>query len=58
VSSGTRLTGRTGKPVPKAREDTAECATCGARLSSYNPGPHCYAHTVDVPWKGPGPRPR
>lgn len=33
------------------------CAVCGERLSSYNPGPNCYAHTVDLPWKGPAHRP-
>ena len=61
MATGTRLAGTTMKPVQKAREGrdvTAECATCGVRLSSYNPGPHCYAHTLDVPWKGPGARPR
>jgi hypothetical protein len=58
VASGTRLAGSSAKPVHKARSEAAQCATCGVKLSSYNPGPHCYAHTLDVPWKGPGARPR
>ena len=58
MASGTRVAARTAKPVQKARDGVAQCATCGVRLSSYNPGPHCYAHTLDVPWKGPGPRHR
>ena len=58
MAAGTRLAGSTLKPVQKARDGRAECAECGARLSSYNPGPNCYAHTLDIPWKGPGVRPR
>lgn len=34
------------------------CTVCGERLSAYNRGPNCYAHTVDIPWKGPNARPR
>jgi hypothetical protein len=33
------------------------CVVCGERLSSYNPEPTCFAHTVNVPWKGPNNRP-
>jgi hypothetical protein len=58
VAAGTRLAGSTLKPVAKARDGQARCSECGARLSSYNPGPNCYAHTLDIPWKGPGVRPR
>ena len=36
----------------------ARCTVCGERLSSYNRGPNCYAHTVDIPWRGPHARPR
>ena len=54
MASGTRLTGTTAKPVAKARTGRASCTVCEARLSAYNAGPNCYAHTVDVPWKGPG----
>ena len=58
VASGTRLIGSTAKPVEKVRTERAACTACGARLSAYNAGPHCYAHTLDVPWRGPGPLPR
>lgn len=56
MASGTRLTGTTLKPVAKARTGQACCSVCGSRLSAYNAGPNCYAHTVDIPWKGPGQR--
>lgn len=58
MASGTRLTGTTLKPVQKARTGVATCPACGRRLSAYNAGPACYAHTVEVPWKGPTARPR
>jgi hypothetical protein len=59
VATGTRLAG-TGatKAIPKARTARATCSECGVPLSSYNPGPNCFAHTLDIPWKGPGVRPR
>ena len=58
MASGTRLAGTTSKPLIRLRIGSAACTVCGARLSGYNAGPNCYAHTVDVPWKGPGPLPR
>jgi hypothetical protein len=59
VASGSRLTGTTLKPVPKARTSgAAHCTVCGSRLSAYNAGPDCYTHTVAEPWKGPGQLPR
>jgi hypothetical protein len=58
VAAGTRLAGTTLKPVQKVRDGRAQCTECAVRLSSYNPGPNCYAHTLDIPWKGPGVRPR
>ena len=59
MASGTRLAGTTGKPVEKARGgERGQCGVCGSRLSAYNAGPNCYAHTVDVPWRGPYPRHR
>ena len=59
MASGTRLAGTTGKPVERARAGArAACTVCGSRLSSYNQGPNCYAHTLDIPWKGPGTRHR
>lgn len=66
MAAGTRLSGSALKaaphptpgPVPKSTAGRLACGECGARLSSYNPGPNCYAHTLDVPWRGPGARPR
>ena len=59
MATGSRTTGTTLKPVPKARTSgTAHCSVCGSRLSAYNAGPDCYAHTVPEPWKGPGLLPR
>ena len=58
MAAGTRLAGTATKPVPKVRTGRAACTECGARLSAYNPGPNCYAHTLDIPWKGPGVRSR
>lgn len=58
MASGTRLIGNSSKPVEKVRTERAVCSCCGARLSGYNAGPNCYAHTVDLPWRGPGPLPR
>ena len=61
MATGPRLAGTTAKPVLKAREGgaaRAACSACGVPLSSYNKGPNCYAHTLDIPWKGPGVRPR
>ncbi len=54
MTSGHRPTAATLRPVARAEADRQRrCTACGARLSAYNPGTACYAHTVDVPWKGP-----
>ena len=34
------------------------CAVCGARLSAYNENPTCWAHTLELPWKGPNTKPK
>jgi len=34
------------------------CAVCGVRLSLYNPGPHCWNHTIGHPWRGPSAKPK
>jgi hypothetical protein len=39
-----------GKPLVQA-ETKRKCLTCGTTLSSYNPGPYCYAHTDGMPVK-------
>lgn len=31
--------------LPGQAETKRKCLTCGTTLSSYNPGPYCYAHT-------------
>jgi hypothetical protein len=56
VATGTRRAGSSSKPVLKARVTRAHCTQCDAQLSAYNPGPNCFAHTLDVPWRGPGVR--
>jgi|GEM_PF-731105 hypothetical protein len=33
------------------------CSVCGVTLSQYNPGPHCWQHTVGWPWRGPSAKP-
>jgi hypothetical protein len=35
-----------------------ECAVCGVKLSLYNPGPHCWNHTIGHPWRGPSAKPK
>jgi hypothetical protein len=60
---------RTGAPAPLHPEPMAsasggpergirECAVCGVRLSLYNPGPHCWNHTIGHPWRGPSAKPK
>jgi hypothetical protein len=62
VTTATRRADSTSRPATtsagKAQAGAQACTECGARLSSYNPGPNCFAHTLDIPWKGPGVRPR
>jgi len=58
MTAGTRPTGATLKPVPKASTARRSCPECGERLSSYNPGPNCWTHTVGVPWRGPTAKPK
>lgn len=52
-------------PPPSSKEperDEAgtqpECSVCGTKLSSYNPGPNCWQHTIGYPWRGPSAKPR
>jgi hypothetical protein len=42
--------------APKA--EPRRCPECGVKLSSYNPGPNCWSHTVGWPWRGPSAKPR
>ena len=34
------------------------CQVCGIRISSYNPGPNCWQHTMGYPWRGPTAKPK
>ena len=34
------------------------CEVCGVKLSSYNPNPNCWRHTIGHPWRGPTARPK
>ena len=59
MTAATRQTARPAQRREHAPSSEADrgCAVCGERLSAYNPGPNCYAHTVGLPWKGPNNRP-
>jgi len=45
------------RPQPTG-ESERRCAECGLKLSLYNPGPHCWQHTIGWPWRGPSAKPR
>jgi hypothetical protein len=52
---------RQGPELPTAAakaEEDRHCPECGVKLSSYNPGPNCWSHTVGWPWRGPSAKPR
>jgi hypothetical protein len=42
----------------KADKAERSCSVCGTKLSSYNPGPNCWQHTIGFPWRGPSAKPR
>ncbi len=44
-------------PTPKPVEGRY-CEVCGIKLSGYNPGPNCWAHTIGYPWRGPTAKPK
>jgi hypothetical protein len=56
VSTGTK--GPTRHDSPDSRAGTGACAVCGSKLSVYNANPTCWAHTLEIPWKGPNHKPR
>ncbi len=41
-----------------SEDDERSCTVCGVKLSSYNPGPNCWQHTIGYPWRGPSAKPR
>jgi hypothetical protein len=45
---------------PKEEDEKGQraCSVCGTKLSSYNPGPNCWQHTIGYPWRGPSAKPR
>jgi hypothetical protein len=43
---------------PTSSEVGNSCSVCGTKLSSYNPGPNCWQHTIGYPWRGPSAKPR
>jgi hypothetical protein len=43
---------------PKKGQSAKACTVCGTKLSSYNPGPNCWQHTIGYPWRGPSAKPR
>jgi len=52
------------RQVPSSKEEKPKaetgrsCSVCGTKLSSYNPGPNCWQHTIGYPWRGPSAKPR
>jgi hypothetical protein len=34
------------------------CRVCGVKISTYNPGPNCWQHTIGYPWRGPTAKPK
>jgi hypothetical protein len=47
-----------GDPKEGTDKDERACTVCGVKLSSYNPGPNCWQHTIGYPWRGPSAKPR
>jgi hypothetical protein len=43
---------------PAGADSAKTCTVCGTKLSSYNPGPNCWQHTIGYPWRGPSAKPR
>ena len=44
--------------MPERVVGARTCVVCGSPLSAYNAHPTCWAHTLEVPWKGPNTRPK
>jgi hypothetical protein len=53
------MTSRTTRPTRQdLKAASRACTVCSTRLSSYNENDTCWAHTVELPWKGPNTRPK
>lgn len=50
------------RPQPREPENHSVndrlCKVCQVKLSSYNPGPNCWQHTIGYPWRGPTAKPK
>jgi len=40
------------------KQSDRHCQVCEVKLSSYNPGPNCWSHTIGYPWRGPTAKPK
>ena len=58
AGQGARPPSGTGKSGQKSFPLGRVCGQCGDPLSQYNPGPNCWNHTVEFPWRGPTARPK
>jgi len=43
---------------PPEHAPERRCQVCDVKLSSYNPGPNCWQHTIGYPWRGPTAKPK
>ena len=57
VSSGHAMSNEPAEQAEGEPEKRA-CSVCGVKLSSYNPNPTCWQHTIGHPWRGPSAKPR
>jgi hypothetical protein len=53
VRTGQRPSSADLRSPLRSSERARTCVVCEARLSSYNPEPTCFTHTVALPWRGP-----
>jgi hypothetical protein len=55
---GVRTHGSPTKSMQRSFPTGRACRECGELLSQYNPGPNCWRHTQEYPWRGPTAKPR
>lgn len=53
-----RMAGEARSSKPKAIGGARACTECAKPLSTYNPGPNCWEHTMGHPWRGPHAKPK